>query len=93
MRFTLRDNSDIAHEMEFPIVRTVHIRRADASVEQRYVVKMSIFLGPYHMLAQVNLANRKGLHYRMLIGRRFMEGIFVVDPSSRFLTRPSCTNR
>ena len=93
VRFTFRDAKDGAHKMAFPIFRTIHVRRADAPAEQRYVVRMRVCLGSYRLLTQVNLANRKGLRYRMLIGRRFMEGIFVVDPSARFLTRPSCPNR
>lgn len=90
VRFTFRGDNDASQQMELPIARKIHIRQANGPVEQRYVVKMGICLGSYHMLTEVNLARRKGLHYRMLIGRRFMEGNFVVDPSSRFLTHPSC---
>jgi hypothetical protein len=44
-------------------------------------------------MAEVNLVNREGLNFRMLIGRAFMLDNFVIDPNATFLTRPSCQKR
>ena len=43
--------------------------------------------------AEVNLINRSGMNYRMLLGRLYMAGDFLVDPKATFLTRPTCQDR
>jgi hypothetical protein len=93
VRFVYRGDDNLPRQLALPVSRTVRIRHANAPMERRYVVKMGICLGSYHKITDVNLANRKGLTYRMLIGRKFMAGAFIIDPRLRYLTRPSCKKR
>lgn len=93
VRFTILGEDDRRRGMELPVVRKVGIKRAGAPVSRRYVVEMSICLGPIHKKAQVNLVGRNDMKYRMLIGRLFTAGDFLVDPQSMFLTRPACQDR
>jgi hypothetical protein len=93
VRFVLRGNDNAARRIELPVERTVRIRRAGAPVQRRYVVNIGVCLGNYYKMAEVNLINREGLSYRMLIGRTFLMGKFVIDPGSQYLTRASCPDR
>lgn len=78
------------HEVELPVVRYVRIRRAGVPVEERPVVKMRVCLGTVMTDAEVNLAERRRLSYRMLLGRDLLAGRFLVDPGEDFLTQPFC---
>ena len=59
-------------------------------VEERPVVKMRVCLGTVMTDAEVNLAERRRLSYRMLLGRDLLAGRFLVDPGEDFLTQPFC---
>jgi len=93
VRFTLHGDQDMRRQVELPVERTVGIRRAGAPVQRRYVVKIGVCLANSYKMAEVNLVNREGLNFRMLIGRAFMLDNFVIDPNATFLTRPSCQKR
>ncbi len=93
VRFTIHGNDNASRRIERPIERTVHIRRAGVPLQRRYVVNIGVCIGAYYKMAEVNLNNREGLSYRMLIGRRFLTGKFVIDPGAKHLTRPACPDR
>ena len=93
VRFTIRGNDNVSRRVALPVERTVRIRRANAAVQRRYVVNIGVCLGAYYKMAEVNLTNREGQSYRMLIGRRFLRGKFVIDPGLKYLTRSSCPDR
>jgi hypothetical protein len=90
VRVTLRGDRESSRRIDLPVVRTVHIRRAEVPLQERYVVQIGICLGDRYKLAEVSLIDRNDLNYRMLIGRSFLKGSFVIDPAAAFLTRPSC---
>jgi hypothetical protein len=90
VRFIVVVDGDKRRYFEIPVVRTVGVRRAGAPVHRRYVVEMGICLGGIYKKTDVNLVNRKGMNYRMLIGRIFMKESFLVNPDATFLTSPSC---
>ena len=51
---------------------------------------LSICLGAILKTAEVNLIDRAGFDYPMLIGRSFLGEDFLVNPGERFLLEPSC---
>jgi hypothetical protein len=93
VRFTMAGDDAQRWQLELPVVRTVRIKRAGAPTTRRYVVEMGVCLGSVYKKAEVNLVNRRHMTYRMLIGRAFMAGDFLVDPRAAFLTRPDCQGR
>lgn len=93
VRFITHGNDNSSLRIERPVERTVQIRRAGAPVQRRYVVNIGVCLGTYYKMAEVNLADREGQKYRMLIGRRFLTGKFVIDPGAMHLTKPACRDR
>jgi hypothetical protein len=75
---------------ESPVVRMSTIRRAGTDAERRPVVKFGICLGRHYAMAEVNLYDRTDMSHRMLIGRRFLGGMFLIDTSAKNLTKPDC---
>jgi hypothetical protein len=47
-------------------------------------------LGDFYREAEVNLVDRSGFNYQMLIGRSFLAGNLIVDPSIKYTTKPIC---
>ena len=91
VRFTLKSIDNQTTVMERPIFRTTQITRHGVPDEVRLVVKMGICLGTiYKEDMEVNLADRKNFEYKMLIGRSFLRGDTLVDPSKEFVHEPQC---
>ena len=57
----------------------------------RVVVLMGICLGNTYRETEVNLIDRSGLNYPMLIGRRYLAGNnFIVDSGLAYSVKPEC---
>jgi len=55
--------------------------------EERYVIKTPLRIGTETFDAEITLTNRDSMAFRMLLGRRAMEGRFIVDPDASFLSK------
>jgi hypothetical protein len=88
--FTARNDNGQSARFDLPVVRTVQIRRHGGSAQARPVVRLAICLGRVLREAEVNLIDRTGFDYRMLIGRDFLAGKVVVDPAKVDLLPPNC---
>ncbi|PST91269.1 ATP-dependent zinc protease [Photobacterium jeanii] len=60
------------------IVKVSKIRNAQG-VERRYAVKMDLGWNGEHKTVAVNLRDRSKLEYKLLIGRNWLEGNYLVD--------------
>ena len=76
--------------VERPVVRTVRIREHGGGYDRRPVVEVWLCLGDVARDVEVTLVNRKGFIYPLLVGRRAMEGLIVIDPNETFTTPPTC---
>jgi len=76
--------------MEQKVVRMAKIKRHFGEVQERMVVKLGVCLGSTYKEAEVTVVDRSGLTYPMLIGRDFLQGHFVVDPSVSHKASPQC---
>jgi hypothetical protein len=91
VRFTLTSFDGQTKIMERPIFRTTQITRHGVPDEDRLVVLLGICLDSiYKEDMEVNLANRGNFEYKMLIGRSFLRGEVLVDPSKEFVHEPQC---
>ena len=90
VRFSLRNDAHQSAVIELPVHRVARIRRHGGRVEEREVVMLGICLGPVYRTVEVNIVDRSGLDFPMLIGRSFLNGIFLVDPGEKFLLAPEC---
>lgn len=90
VRFVLLDDGGKKVPMERKVARDITIARHRGREEKRVVVLLGICLGKVYKTVEVNLVDRTGLKYPMLVGRSFLAGAVVVDPSHELTTRPHC---
>jgi hypothetical protein len=76
--------------IERPLLRWAPIKRHNQEPQRRPVITLGVCLGNIYKETEVNLINRKNYQYRMLIGRKFMEGAVIIDPSARYTVEPHC---
>lgn len=89
----LRDSSDkiLRIAMKKANQRRIKIKNRDGSHDRRPIVELDIcFDGRTHS-TQFSLADRSEFIYPILLGRKFLEGIAVVDPQATFLTLANCS--
>jgi len=88
--FTIVDDKGERLGMERRVFRYTVIRRAGGDEQRRPTVILGLCVGEVYREVQVNLVDRSTLEYRMLVGRDFMQGRYVVDPARTYVTSPSC---
>lgn len=72
--------------IETDITRKDWVKSANGK-EKRVFISASIRLGPVNRDIELSLANRKGLIYKMLLGRSAISGFCLVDPSRHYMLR------
>ncbi len=93
IRFTVPLGKNKHLTIEKPIERSTHIKRKGAPSLKRPVVLIDLCVGSmYKKNAPVNLADRSGFKYPMLIGRSFLKGLAIVDSELTDTKPPSCLN-
>jgi hypothetical protein len=92
--FTITPEKGEAKTIEREVLEWVNIKKkGDTGTIARPVVRMDFCLGGKQIEARVNLADRKGFLYPLLIGRNVLKtGDFLIDPSHSFLSHASCTS-
>jgi hypothetical protein len=88
--FTARNSQGETMHFDLPVVRIARIREHSGRPQERPVVRLGICLGRSFRVADVNLVDRTGFDYRLLIGRKFLSGSVVVDASRALLLAPDC---
>jgi hypothetical protein len=77
--FTIDNGAGETADLELPVVRFVRIREHGGSYQRRPVVKMEICIDSVFKQAEVNLVDRDGFLYPLLIGRTYLKGDILVD--------------
>ncbi len=71
--------------LEMPVSRIAKIKKRGVDGEtERPAVKLDLTLGEATKPVNVNLADRKGFEYPLLIGRDFLRGLAIVDVSKKY---------
>ncbi len=89
-RFTIVDGNGKQAVIEKKIVGVRKIKRHFGQYQNRPVIRLAICVGNIHKTSEVNLVDRTGFEYPLLIGRNFMDGRLVVNPSAKYTVEPSC---
>ncbi|HRH78918.1 MAG TPA: ATP-dependent zinc protease [Cellvibrionaceae bacterium] len=92
VRFTMQVNTEgeqgtnvKEQEFEAPLARNAKIRLASAEeIDARPVVRLRMRLGHLEEDVDFTLTNRSEMNYPILLGRRFLQDIAVVDVSLKF---------
>lgn len=74
--------------IEADIARESVVKPSSGKTQVRPVVRTTMAIGPLECEAELGLVCRQGMLCRMLVGRRAIAGLAVVDPSSRYLLSP-----
>jgi len=75
-------------ELDKKVLRQAKIKRHDGKMQIRDVIKLTITLGSVKKEVEVNLIDRTGLNYQLLIGRSYLKGDFLIDTSKKFIRTP-----
>jgi hypothetical protein len=76
--------------LERPVVRMARIKRHGAAPQLRPVVRLTLCIGTARREVEVNLVDRSGFDYPLLLGRSFLRGLVVIDVDRQYLTEPAC---
>ncbi len=90
VRFSIVSSQGALMTLERKIVRIAKIKRHYGGVQERPVVKLGVCLGSVFREVEVNIVDRSGLEYPMLIGRKFLGDKFLVDTKEQFINPPHC---
>ena len=74
VRFDLTERDGQKITIERPLLRTATIKRHYLQSQKRPVIKLGVCIGNLYQETEVNLVDRTGFIYPLLIGRKFMEG-------------------
>jgi len=91
VKFDIVNKNQISTTVELPLVKEVTVKRHFGKKQRRYAVMLGVCLGKTYKETQVSLVDRKGFLYKMLIGRNFLKGDFIIDPASQFTVSPRCS--
>jgi hypothetical protein len=69
------------------MLRRVRVTDSGGASELRPVIETELVLGPVRKRILLTLTDRAGMLFRMLIGRKALEGDFLVDVSRRYALR------
>lgn len=90
VRFDLTEREGQKITIERPLLRWAPIKRHNQEPQRRPVIKLGVCLGNIYQETEVNLINRQNYQYRMLVGRKFMEGAVIIDPAAKYTLEPEC---
>ena len=90
VRFELINNQDITQTLERPLQGYSNIKYKSTGSVKRPYVNLRLCLGEREILAKVNLSKRKKFKYRMLIGRSFLKGDFLVNSAIKLTQSSNC---
>jgi hypothetical protein len=84
--FHPEQESDREVVCEFPIFDRRDVSDSGGHRTKRYVIKTPIIMGGKQFDIELTLTNRDNMKFRMLLGRRALEGRFLVNSAKSYLT-------
>jgi hypothetical protein len=90
IRFEFTDKDGEHVVLERKLIKITKIKRKLLPAAKRPVISLFVCVGGIGKEVPVNLVNRGKFRYKVLIGRSFLKGSFLVDSGARFTTEPSC---
>ena len=81
----IQDNLSLNVSCESKVIDTRIVRSSSGESQKRYVIKTKLKLGLEEFEIELNLADRDGMEYRMLLGREAIINRYLVDASKSFV--------
>jgi hypothetical protein len=73
--------------VQTPVLEMVVVSNSSGMREQRPLIETTIRLGPITKRVRLTVTNRSGMRFPVILGRKALEGEFLVDVSRRYLLR------
>ena len=90
VRFSVTNRDNETQTFERPVIRKARIRDIGRPSQIRPVIMLGLCIGNIYRFTQVNLSNRAGFNFQLLVGRRFMAQRVLVDPVLQYTVEPTC---
>lgn len=90
VKFNLLDPSHETYNdklFKLPIHRKKVVKSSNGSTEERFVVKTKVTLFDKVLTAELSLTDRSEMKYPVLVGRKLINGRFLVDVSKKYLSK------
>lgn len=81
----LQRNETLVRECVAPLKDQRMVSDSGGHKEQRYVIETSVQIGNMLRQIELSLTNRDTMLFRMLLGRRAMQGAVLVNPSTSYI--------
>ena len=91
VRFTITNKDNRSTTIEEKIIRDAKIKRHFGNQQVRPVVLLDICIGNVRKREEVNLVDRTGFNYQLLVGRNFLKNAFLIDSGSTYLLSTDCS--
>ena len=84
------DRKDRSHTKTIiaPIDHQTHVRSSNGDQHERYFVRTNVTIHGCTKQVEFSLVSRESMMCRILLGRKALEGDFLVDSSQKHVTRP-----
>ena len=90
VRMTVTNKKIETVMIEAPVVRSATIKRHFGDKQSRPVVQLDLCIGNVRKTEEVNLVDRAGMNYQLLIGRNFLKGALLIDSGATYMLSPDC---
>lgn len=90
VEFTIDNRRGGEVQLRMPVTRFVRIREHGGAHSRRPVVEMGICVGTVYRETEVNLIDRTGFLYPLLVGRTFLKNAVIIDPGTSNTRPPQC---
>lgn len=88
VHFTLCDEVHPSYNgksFTLPIAKRIKVKSSNGISSERIFISTTILLNGKEIETLVSLTDRKKLKYPMLLGKRFLKGLFLVDVSYTYI--------
>ena len=90
VEFILHDQNGDHRTLQKAVQRMAKIKKKSGGSQERPVVLLQLCVGSSMRKVFVNIAQRSHFNYPLLLGRNFLSGRYIVDPSQKYLLTPAC---
>jgi len=84
-----RKRPDRLTVVEVPVLRMVVVSNSSGMREQRPLIETTLRLGSVTKRVPLTITNRASMLFPLILGRKVLEGDFVVDVSKKYLLKRS----
>ncbi len=83
-----RKNRSLTKTVVAPIDHQTHVRSSNGEAHERYFVRTGVIIHGRAKEVEFSLVSRSSMVCRILLGRKALEGDFLVDASLKHVSRP-----